>query len=56
VYVGAAVLRGRIFASQLRAAADAAECFGSGELRTTIMQNLLVPNVPAQHADVVAAS
>ena len=54
VYVGAAVLRGRIFASQLRAAANAAECFGSGELRTTIMQNLLIPNVPEQHAEAVA--
>ena len=38
---------------QLRAAADVAECFGSGEVRTTIMQNLLVPNVPERHADAV---
>lgn len=54
VYAGAAVLRGRIHAHQLRAAANAAEAFGSGELRTTIMQNLLVPNVPERHADAVA--
>ncbi len=54
VYVGAAVLRGRIQAQQLRAAANAAEAFGSGELRTTIMQNLLVPNVPERHAEAVA--
>ncbi len=54
VYVGAAVLRGRIFAHQMHAAANAAECFGSGELRTTIMQNLLVPNVPERHAEAVA--
>jgi sulfite reductase (ferredoxin) len=54
VYVGAAVLRGRILAQQLRTAANLAECFGSGELRTTIMQNLLVPNVPEQHAEAVA--
>jgi len=53
-YVGAAVLRGRIYAHQLRAAADLAECFGSGELRTTIMQNLLVPNVAERNADAVA--
>jgi sulfite reductase (ferredoxin) len=53
-YVGAAVLRGRISATQMRAAADAAEAFGSGELRTTIMQNLLVPNVPERHTDAVA--
>jgi sulfite reductase (ferredoxin) len=54
VYVGAAVLRGRIFADQMRAAANAAECFVSGELRTTIMQNLLVANVPERHAEAVA--
>ncbi len=54
VYVGSAVLRGRIDAHQLRTAADLAECFGTAELRTTIMQNLLVPNVPNRHADAVA--
>lgn len=54
VSVGAAVLRGRIYAHQLRSAADLAECFGTAELRTTIMQNLLVPNVPDRHADAVA--
>jgi len=51
VYLGAAVLRGRILSHQLRAAADVAEHYGSGELRSTIMQNLLVPNVPEQHAE-----
>ncbi len=54
IAVGAAVLRGRILAHQLHAAADAAESFGSGELRTTIMQNLLVPNVPERHAGLAA--
>jgi sulfite reductase (ferredoxin) len=53
-YVGAAVLRGRVLAHQLRAAADVAESLGSGELRTTIMQNLLVPNVPERHVDLAA--
>ncbi len=53
-YVGAAVLRGRIFSHQLRSAANLAECFGNGELRTTIMQNLLVPNVRERDAEVVA--
>ncbi len=45
-YVGAAVLRGRLSGDQLRAAADLAERFGNGDLRTTIMQNLLFLNVP----------
>jgi sulfite reductase (ferredoxin) len=54
VYVGAAVLRGRILAAQLRTAANLADCFGQGELRTTIMQNLLIPHVPERHAGAVA--
>ena len=45
-YVGAEVLRGRIQSEQLRMAADLADRFGSGELRTTNMQNLLIANVP----------
>ena len=45
-YVGAAVLRGRITAEQMQAAADLADRFASGELRATNMQNLLVVNVP----------
>jgi sulfite reductase (ferredoxin) len=49
-YVGAAVLRGRISAQQMRAAADAADRYGAGELRTTNMQNLLIVNVPNRNA------
>jgi len=45
-YVGAAVLRGRISPQQLRAAADLAEQYGSGDLRATIAQNLVIVNVP----------
>jgi sulfite reductase (ferredoxin) len=41
-YVGAAVLRGRITADQMHAAADLADRFASGKLRTTNMQNLLI--------------
>ncbi len=44
--VGAAVLRGRIYPEQMRAAADLADRFADGQLRTTNMQNLLVVNVP----------
>jgi sulfite reductase (ferredoxin) len=53
-YVGAAVLRGRITPEQMRAAADLAERFASGELRTTNMQNLLVVNVPHLKAEALA--
>jgi sulfite reductase (ferredoxin) len=44
-YVGAAVLRGRITPEQMRAAADLAEQYGTGELRTTNTQNLVIVNV-----------
>ena len=51
-YVGAAVLRGRLAAVQMRAAADFSDRFAGGELRTTNMQNLLIVNVPnAKAAD-----
>lgn len=50
-YVGMAVLRGRITAEQMRLAADLADCYGSGELRTTNMQNLLILNVPQRNVD-----
>ena len=53
-YVGASVLGGRITAGQMRAAADLAERFAGSELRTTNMQNLIVVNVPALNADVLA--
>src|SRR5436853_2824532 len=53
-YVGAAVLRGRISAEQMHAAADLAERFAGGELRTTNMQNLLIVNVPQINADSLA--
>ena len=50
-YIGAAVLRGRISAEQMHHAADLADRFGSGELRTTNMQNLLIVNVPRRNID-----
>ena len=50
-YVGAAVLRGRLMGDQLAAAAELARQYGSGELRTTVMQNLLFVNVPKHNVD-----
>ena len=54
-YVGAAVLRGRITAPQMHAAADLSDRFANGELRTTNMQNLLIVNVPRQNVDALAS-
>jgi sulfite reductase (ferredoxin) len=49
-YVGASVLRGRLSGEQLEAAADLAERYGSGSLRTTVSQNLVFINVPNSKA------
>ena len=54
-YVGGVVLRGRITADQMQSAADLAERFAGGELRTTNMQNLLVVNVPTVNVDSLAS-
>jgi sulfite reductase (ferredoxin) len=53
-YVGASVLRGRLSGDQLEAAAELAERFGSGELRTTIAQNLIFINVANEKAAALA--
>jgi sulfite reductase (ferredoxin) len=53
-YVGAAVLRGRITAEQLTAAAELSERFAAGELRITNMQNLLIVNVRRENGDELA--
>ena len=54
-YVGASVLRGRLTGDQLAAAAELAQRFGSGELRTTVAQNLLFVNVPSRNVDALVA-
>jgi nitrite reductase (NADH) large subunit len=45
-YVGMLVPVGRITTAQMRAVADIAERYGSGDIRLTVQQNLLVPNIP----------
>jgi sulfite reductase (ferredoxin) len=49
-YVGVSVLRGRLTGDQLEAAAHLAERFGAGDLRLTVMQNLLFLNIPTARA------
>ncbi len=44
--VGASVLRGRLSGDQLSALADLADKYGNGQLRATIMQNIILVNVP----------
>jgi sulfite reductase (ferredoxin) len=45
-YAGFGIVRGRITPAEMRAAADLADRHGSGALRTTHMQNLVVLDVP----------
>ena len=54
-YVGASAAQGRIRPAQLLAAAELADRYGSGSLRTTTTQNLVIVNVPASEARQVAA-
>ena len=54
--VGASVMGGRLSGDQLIQLADLAEQYGNGSLRATIMQNILVVNVPnARARDLVHA-
>ncbi|HEX3471949.1 MAG TPA: nitrite/sulfite reductase [Silvibacterium sp.] len=53
-YVGASVLRGRLSGDQLAAAAELADRYGDGQLRTTIMQNLLFINIPNKSTGALA--
>ena len=53
-YVGASVLRGRLTGDQLAAAAELAERFGAGHLRTTVGQNLLFVDIETARAQQLA--
>ncbi len=53
-YAGFAILRGRTTPTELRAAAALADRYGTGELRTTNMQNLLIPYVRREQAEALA--
>jgi sulfite reductase (ferredoxin) len=54
-YAGLAVLRGRLTPEQILRVAELAEEFGSGQVRTTNMQNLLITNVRNEHVPELAA-
>jgi ferredoxin-nitrite reductase len=47
-YIGVAIPVGRLPVEQMRAIAAIAEECGNGQLRLTVWQNLLIPNVPAE--------
>ena len=50
-YIGVSVPVGRLPIAQMLALANIAERYGNGELRLTVWQNLVVPNIPAQFVE-----
>lgn len=46
-YIGASVPVGQLTARQMERIADIADSYGSGEVRLTVWQNFIIPNVPA---------
>jgi len=54
-YVGGTTLRGRFLADQMIGVADIADRYGSGQLRCTNRQNVIVLDVPDEHVETVAA-
>jgi ferredoxin-nitrite reductase len=55
-YIGAAIPVGRMTAEQMQAMADLVETCGTGELRLTVWQNVIVPNVPTDKIDQAKAA
>lgn len=55
-YIGVAVPVGYMSSKQMRILAETAEAYGSGELRLTVWQNLIIPNVHEDHIPAVQRS
>jgi ferredoxin-nitrite reductase len=55
-YIGVSVPVGRIPAEQMIAVAEIAERFGNGEIRLTVWQNLVIPNIAAVHLKAAMAA
>jgi len=55
-YVGVAMLVGRMGVPQMRSLADIARRYGSGELRFTVWQNVILPGIPDEAVEDVKAA
>ena len=51
--IGATVLNGRMTGEQLLALAEISEQYAGSEVRTTVMQNFILPHVPKAHLETV---
>jgi ferredoxin-nitrite reductase len=56
LYIGVSVPVGRLPVEQMLALAGVAERFGSSEIRLTVWQNLLIPNIAAEHLEAAKAA
>ena len=54
-WIGLCVLAGRMTDTQMHQAADVADKYGGGEVRTTNVQNLLIPHIPTENLDAAKA-
>ena len=55
-YIGVSVPVGRLPVEQMLAVAEIAERFGNGEIRLTVWQNLVIPNIATEHLDAAKAA
>lgn len=55
-YVGIVIPVGRLMAAQMKAIANIAERYGSGEVRLTVWQNLIVPGVTDANLETMKAA
>lgn len=55
-YIGVAVPVGRLPVEQMLALAAISESYGTGELRLTVWQNLIIPNIPAAKLEAAKAA
>jgi len=55
-YIGVSVPVGRLPVEQMLAVAEIAERFGNGQICLTVWQNLVIPNINAEHLDAAKAA
>lgn len=55
-YIGISIPVGRLPVDQMRALASIAETYGTGELRLTVWQNLIIPNISSAKLELAKAA
>jgi ferredoxin-nitrite reductase len=55
-YIGVSVPVGRLPVAQMKAAAEVADRFGNGQIRLTVWQNLVIPNIACEQLEAAKAA